>query len=77
MAFLSHDDPDFGDKFRKMYGPDQVDQQIRQAIQFCWMILPDDKRSVDEVERQIRRVVDRALKNLREDRDSFGLDHPD
>lgn len=73
MAFFSNDDPDAADKFRKMFGPEQIDQQIRSAIQFCWMMLPDDKRSVDEVETQIRRLVDRALRDLRKDFDSFGL----
>ncbi len=73
MAFYSADDPDLPDKFRKLFGPKQIDQQIRQAIQFCWMMLPEDRKSVDEVEQQIRRIVDRALRDLREDFDSFGL----
>ncbi len=73
MALFSGDDPNAGDNFRKMFGPDQIDQQIRQAIRFCWMMLPDEKRSVDEVERQVRRIVDRALRDLREDFDSFGM----
>jgi hypothetical protein len=29
-------------------------------------------KNVDEVERQIRRIVDRAFKDLREDSDAFG-----
>lgn len=73
MAFFNGDDPDMNDKFRNMFGPDHVDQQVRQAIQFCWMMLPVEKKSVDEVEKQIRRIVDRALRDLREDFDSFGL----
>ncbi len=52
-------------------GPGQVDQQIRQAIQLAWMMLPDDRKNVAEVERVIRQLVERALKNLREDADSF------
>lgn len=76
MALFKNDDPDANDKFRRMFSPEQIDQQIRQAIQFCWMMLPDDKKTVDEVERQIRRLVDRALKDLREDFDSFGLGKP-
>ena len=35
------------------------------------MVLPKEKRNVDEVERQIRRVVDRALRDLREGFDNF------
>jgi len=33
--------------------------------------MPKEKRNVDEVERQIRRIVDRALRDLREDFDEF------
>ncbi len=55
-------------------GPGHVDQTIRQAIQACWMSLPKKKQNVEEVEKQIRRLVDRALKDLREDRQAFGRD---
>lgn len=61
------------DKMRQWMGPGQVDQSIRHAIHFCWMSLPEDKRTVEEVEHQIRRLVDRALENLREDAAAFGL----
>lgn len=76
MAVFSNDDPDANDKMRRMFGPEQIDQQIRQAIQSCWMMLPTEKKTVDDVERQIRRLVDRALKDLREDFDAFGLGGP-
>jgi hypothetical protein len=56
----------------EFFGPGQVDQTVRQAVQMCWMALPKPKRSIGEVERQIRRLVDRALKDLREDREAFG-----
>jgi len=65
------DDEEHAEKMRGMFGPDQVDRQIRQGIQFLWMILPKEKRNVDEVERQIRRIVDRALRDLREDFEEF------
>ncbi len=58
----------------RFFGPGHVDQSIRQAIKMCWMALPKDKRNVEEVERQIRRLVDRALKDLREDHEAFGRD---
>jgi len=58
-------------QWKQFFGPGQVDQMIRQAIQMCWMMLPEDKRSVDGVENQMRRIVDRAIKNLREDGDVF------
>jgi hypothetical protein len=58
---------------RSVSGPQAVDQAIREAIATCWMMLPDDKRSVDAVEAEIRRLTDRALKEFREDASVFGL----
>lgn len=54
------------------FGPAQVDQTVRQAVQFCWMALPKERRNADELERQIRRLIDRALKDFREDSQAFG-----
>jgi ATP-dependent Clp protease ATP-binding subunit ClpA len=54
-----------------IFGPMRMDQSIRQAIQFCWMSLPKDRRTPDEVEAQIRRMVDRALRDFREDAQLF------
>ena len=56
-----------------MRGPGHVDQMIRGAIQQCWMLLPDDRKNVDAVEAEIRRLVDRALDDLREDAKAFGV----
>ena len=71
MALFSKDDPENLERMRSFMGPGQVDQQIRQAIQFAWMMLPDDRKNVAEVERVIREMVDRALKNYREDAEAF------
>jgi hypothetical protein len=73
MEEFDSKDPDAMKRMRAFFSPQQVDQQIRQAIQFCWMALPPQQQNVEEVEKQIRRIVDRALRNLREDSDSFGL----
>jgi hypothetical protein len=54
-----------------MFGPQHVDHVIRQAIGFCWMALPKSRQTPDEVERQIRRLVDRALEDFREDQSAF------
>jgi len=35
------------------------------------MMLPANRKTVDDVEKEFRRIADRALKNLREDSDSF------
>ena len=59
------------DNFCNVFSPVMLDEQIRQAIQTCWMMLPREKRNIDELEGQIRRIVDRALKNLREDEQAF------
>ncbi len=55
-----------------LFGPGQVDQMIRQGIHFCWMALPKDRRNAEELEKQVRRIVDRALKDFREDAEQFG-----
>ncbi len=65
--------PNAGEKIKKIFGPDSVDREIRQAMRICWITLPDDRKTVDELEKQIRRLVDRAIKDLREDADAFGL----
>ena len=70
-AFSS--EPGEQEKMKSMFGPGQVDQSVRQAIQMCWMMLPDDARRVEELEKQFRRIVDRALADLREDAEAFGL----
>jgi hypothetical protein len=60
------------DKMSEMFGPGHVDQTVRGAIQACWMALPKDRRNADELEKQIRRLVDRAIRDFREDSAQFG-----
>ena len=76
MGFISTcssggDEEGAADRMAELFGPGQVDQGIRQAIQMCWMALPKERRTAEEVEKQIRRLVDRALQNLREDTAAF------
>ena len=71
MSGFNWSDEESWEKARQVFGPGQVDHLIRQAVQFCWMGLPKDKRNVNELERQIRRIVDRALQDIREDFDSI------
>lgn len=73
MAMFESNDPDAVNRMRDMFGPGQLDQQIRQAIHLGWMMLPADRKTLDELEKQVRRVLDRAFKDLREDADAFGL----
>ncbi len=60
------------EQIAELLGPGQADQMLRQAMQLCWMTLPQDRRSADELERQIRRLLDRALRDFREDSEAFG-----
>ena len=60
-------DPAAQKTLQEMLGPQAVDNAVRQAISICWMALPRDKKSVDDLEREIRRLMERALKDLKED----------
>lgn len=73
MAMHEMNDPEMNRKMREMFGPAHVDQQLRSAMQMCWMLLPDDRRTVDELEKQFRRMIDRAIQDFRDDADAFGL----
>lgn len=76
MAMFKKDDPDTPNAMRTMFGPGHVDQHVRAAIQLGWVMLPEDGKTVDELERQFRRIMDRAIKDLREDAEAFGLPGP-
>ena len=39
----------------------------------CWMMLPDERKTPDAVATEIRRIVERALANLKEDVTAFGI----
>jgi len=65
--------PEDMDKIRPFLGPQMVDQTIRQAIHFCWMSLPREKQTVEQVAGEMRRILERALDNLREDATAFGI----
>jgi len=68
---LNPKDADF-ERIRGMMLP-HVDQGIRHAVSLCWTSLPTDRRNADEVEKVIRRIVDRAIRDLREDATAFGI----
>jgi hypothetical protein len=65
-------DPAAADMMATFFGPRQVDRAVRRAVLACWMALPKDRRNPDELEKQVRRLVDRALRDFREDREAFG-----
>ncbi|MFO0888731.1 MAG: hypothetical protein U0790_06240 [Isosphaeraceae bacterium] len=43
----------------------------RAAIHQCWHAMPEDRQTLEDVERCFRRLVDRAFRDLREDADLF------
>ncbi len=63
--------PEPSDDFRA-FSVSAIDVSIRQAVGMCWTTLPKERRNPDEVETQIRRIVDRAIRDLREDSSAFG-----
>jgi hypothetical protein len=71
------DDPESMRRLEGFLGPGEVDRHVREAVQFAWLMLPKERRNVDEVERQIRRIVERVLKDLREDGEAFKRKPPD
>lgn len=60
------------DKFRSIFSPKWVDYMLRQAIALCWATLPRESRTATEIQTQVWRIVERALKDQREDADVFG-----
>lgn len=72
MERIDPSNPEPSEAFRQM-AASGIDASIRQAINMCWTALPKERRSADEVEKEIRRIVDRAIRDLREDSTAFGL----
>lgn len=66
-------DEDAEARLRSYFGPGQIDQMVRQALQLCWSSLPRDKRNVDELKRQMDRLVQRAIDDMKEDMQEFGF----
>lgn len=57
----------------RFMGPAAVDANLRQVIVTCWYMMPENKRTIDAVETEIRRLVDRAFRDMREDGKAFGV----
>lgn len=72
MERIDPSNPEPSDSFRE-FSVTAIDGSIRQAINICWTCLPKERRNADEVEKQIRRLVDRAIRDLREDSSAFGF----
>jgi len=77
MGMLKNFKPGEEPNMSEFFGPMQVDHMIRQAIQFCWMGLPTESKTPEHVAEEIRRILERALKDLKEDARSFGIGEGD
>jgi hypothetical protein len=80
MAFISTSVSEGGESdktnksMRDAFGPQMVDQMIGQAISSCWMLLPRERRNVQNVRAEMRRILDRALNSFEEDTKAFGME---
>jgi hypothetical protein len=70
MAGLSYS---WRDPMREFLGPGHPDQLLRQTVQMCWQVLPRERRNVEELTRQMQRLLDRAIRDLEEDRKEFEM----
>ncbi|MGH2609059.1 MAG: hypothetical protein ACRDHF_08215 [Tepidiformaceae bacterium] len=59
------------DHMREVMGPFGPDNSMRQAVMTVWRFLPDAERSPEAVEREARRLLERAIRDLREDTEAF------
>ena len=62
-----------GASMRDMMSPLTVDSVLRGAVQNCWMMLPEAERSPERVEQEILRIIQRVLRDLKEDATAFGF----
>ena len=49
----------------------EVDRRLRECLQVLRLALPADRRDIEEVESQYRRLVDRAIRDFKEDLELF------
>jgi hypothetical protein len=71
MTKLDSKDPESLSKFLHDTFPDAANDSIRKAIVFGWWLLSKDQRTDENLEREIRRLVDDAIRDFREDKDRF------
>lgn len=57
--------------FEMFQTPAHLDQTVRGAVQLCWAVIPKERRTAEELEKQFRRVVERALRDFVDDKAQF------
>src|SRR5579885_385820 len=68
---LDPKDPESLRKLLRRTSPDAATDSIRRASIFGWRLLPKDQRTEEDRERVIRRSIDGAIREFREDKDRF------
>ena len=48
-----------------------VDQKLRECLQVLWLSLPNEHKNEESVEHHYRRLVERALRDFKEDLQNF------
>jgi len=76
MAAVPNDDKQSPDPIIQL-GPGAVERAVQNAIEICWLILPPQKKSVDCLEYELKRILERTLQNIREDEQAFRRDLAD
>ena len=71
MKMFDPKDPESLSKFLQETAPDAAKEGVRKAMVFGWWLLPKDQRTDDGLEREIRLLVDEAIREFREDRERF------
>ena len=59
------------DDFASLLGPGYIDKEVRSALQNCWLCIAKEDRTIDRVEAEFRRIVERAIKDFRDDEKVF------
>lgn len=54
--------------------PAILDRAIRQSVQHCWLSLPPERRTHEELSVEMRRILDRALHDFQRDLHRYGAD---
>jgi hypothetical protein len=65
------------DSAREFFKPELVEQQLRNALLFCFLALPHDKRNLNDLEHEFRKSVERMLRELHEQGGRFSTTLPD
>lgn len=73
LTFRPDEDDEWNRHFREELGPKAVDEWLKQAVRVTWLLLPKDKRNVDELKSLMQGILDRIIRDMEKDRRKFDL----